>query len=243
MRLLLAIPSHNRAYSCMKKLFWLKDFQYDWKIFCEQDQAMYYTQSVGESNIVETPNGSGLMGQIYHIGRYADQKNYDLVLKMDDDMRFHLDKGKKEDTHNVVSDYCDKAIEQFKSESIGLITVSKYMEYRYGKREGFILRNRAVYGNYMTRTKYLLKMIPELLLFDDLWISIECQLDGKEILTYLEAYEDALTHTNAGGLQTYNRDEMSRQSFLIASDIYPLITELEKPKNNIFDISVKNYFK
>jgi hypothetical protein len=242
MRMLLAIPSHNRAYVSLKRLYWLKDFEYDYKIFCEEHQAIYYDQVYGEENIVRTPDGSGLMGQLHQIAKYAEQKNYDLVLKMDDDMRFHVDKGKKEDTGKVVSDYCKLAIEKFSDPVVGMTSVAKYMEYRYGGRSGFVIRKKPVYSNYLTRVKYLKKMIPEMLLFDDLYISIECKLDGKEILTYLGAYEDAVTHKNAGGLQSYKRDEMSRKSFEFAKTLYPKIRELKNPKHGLFDICVKNYF-
>ena len=243
MKILLAIPSHNRPYDIEKKvMYWIKDVKVDWKVFCEENQAMYYEQSVGKDNLVTTPDGSGLMGQIVEIGKYAKENEYSLVLKMDDDMRFTADKIKKHETPIVISKYLKLVAKEFENPDVGMITVSKPMEYRYGNKEGFKKRRKPVYGNYIVRTEYLLKLRKELLLFDDLWISIEVKQDGKQMLTYQGAYEDAITHKNAGGLQSYDRDQLGRDAYEIAKEYYPLIEELQDSKHKKFDISVKNYF-
>lgn len=243
MKLLLAIPSHNRPYDIQKKvMYWVNDVDVDWKVFCEEDQSMYYEQSVGKDNLVLTPNGSGLMGQIVEIGKYANDNGYDLVLKMDDDMRFTADKIKKHETPIVIKKYLKLVQREFENPNVGIVTVSKPMEYRYGPKQGFKNRKKPVYGNYIVRTEYLLKLRKELLLFDDLWISIEVKLDNKKMLTYQGAYEDAITHKNEGGLQSYDRDQLGRQSYEIAKEYYPLIEELQDSKHKKFDISVKNYF-
>ena len=243
MKVLLAIPSHNRPYDIEKRvLYWLRNIDVDYKIFIEKDQEMYYVQTCGVENLVLTPNGSGLMGQVVEIGKYAKNNKYDLVLKMDDDMRFTKDKNKKPDTFKVINKYISDAVNKFQSDNVGMITVSKPMEYRYSDKKGFVIRKKPVYGNYFVRTEYLLRLKPELLLFDDLWISIEVKQDNKQTLTYIGAYEDAITHKNGGGLQTYDRDLLGRQSYEQAKKVYPKIQELKNSKHKKFDICVKNYF-
>ena len=243
MKLLLAIPSYNRPYDIAKHCHWLKDFKYDYKVFVEEDQVMYYEQSIGIDNIVQTPNGSGLMGQIVEIGRYATIKQYEIVFKMDDDMSLKKRSTRKHQIADVINEYVEKCLEQFKNEDVSLITCAKPMEYRYAKTEGFIERKRPVYGNYMVRQWYLLFMDKDLLLFDDLWISVEVVKSRKKILTYTGAYENAITHKNNGGLQSYDRDELGKRSYEVAKELYPQIEILENSKHKKFDISVKNYFK
>lgn len=243
MKALLAIPSHYRPYDIEKKvLYWIGEVGIDWKVFCEENQELYYMQTCGTNNLVTTPVGSGLMGQMVQIAKYAKENNYDVVLKMDDDMRFTKDKAKKTDTANVVQEYITQALAEFNNPKVGMISVAKPMEYRYGPKQGFVERKKPVYGNYFVRTKYLEKLSADLLLFDDLWISIEVKLAGDKTLTYLGAYEDAITHKNSGGLQTYNRDALGKLAYDRAKDVYPKIEVLENSKHNKFDISVKNYF-
>jgi len=244
MKVLIAIPSHNRPYDIEKKLgYWLPYMMYDYKIFVEENQEMYYSQSIGSTHLVLTPNGSGLIGQLIEIGKYAESHGYDLVLKMDDDMRFTKDKSPKDETSLVVSEYIKSAIDLFTSrQDVAITNVVKPATYRYSNKEGWKIRQKPIYGNYMIRTEMFKCLTHEMLLFDDLVFSIEARKQGKMIYQYYGAYEDAITHKNAGGLQSYDRDQLSRKAFEYLKTKYPLLKEMPNNKNGVFDIDVSQYF-
>jgi hypothetical protein len=178
------------------------------------------------------------MQEVY---KYAIENEYDLVLKVDDDMRFMRDGAKKNDAAQVCDDYIKEVLPVF-NEDVGIVSVSKPMNYRYGSKTGYKERKLPIYGNYFCKTHLLKNLVPELLMFDDLWISVEARLNNERIIQYLGAYEDAITHKNKGGLQSYDRDELGRKSYEYAKTIYPKIEILENSKHKKFDISVKNYF-
>jgi hypothetical protein len=242
MKTLIAIPSYNRPYEIEKRtLYWVRQMNYHWAVFVYESQAKYYRQITGRNHIVTCEDGLGLVGKMKKVHEYAELNNYDLVLKIDDDMKFSRDGAKKTDAAQVCTDYLDEVIPLF-NEEVGLINVAKPMSYRYGPKEGFKIRKSPIYGNYLVRTSLMKNLRAELLLFDDLWVSVETKLAGLKILQYMGAYEDAITHKNAGGLQSYDRDELGRRSYEYAKTIYPKIEILKDSKHKKFDISVKNYF-
>jgi hypothetical protein len=240
MKTLIAIPSYNRPYEASKKLFWLNGLNYDWKIFVEPNQSRYYKQIFGDEKVIETENENKLVGQIVSIYKYAKENNYTHVLKIDDDMRFTKEGLKKQNT----SDFMNYAIDEMTSnfnESVGIITCAKPMTYIRSQKKGFKERNSAVYGNYFIKTDLLKTLKKEYYLFDDLIVTIECKKQGLKILTYLGAMEDAITHKNEGGLQSFNRDLLGKQAYENIKKDYPLVEVLENDKNNCFDITIKNY--
>jgi hypothetical protein len=243
MKTLIAVPSYNRPYDIDKKtLYWLKDMKYDWKVFIYQSQARYYSDSVGIDNLIPCNDGIHLCGKIAHIYEYAKYHKYDAVFKVDDDMRFSSDGVDKKDAAKVCSKFLEEANELFKNPDVGLINVSKYGSYKWSDKQGFKKRKKEIASNYYIRTELLKNIHSKLILFDDLWVSLETKLAGKDIYQYFGAFEDAATHKNKGGLQSYDREKISRQSYEYAKTIYPKIEILENPKHNLFDISVKKYF-
>ena len=101
MKTLIAIPSYNRPYQILKRTgCWLKDItKFDYKVFVEPSESIYYSQSIGEENIVETSDNCGIYGQLISIGKYAIENGYDLVTKIDDDTYYTDDKNKKKNAH------------------------------------------------------------------------------------------------------------------------------------------------
>jgi hypothetical protein len=243
MKVLIAIPSHQRPYDIEKRTgFWLKALKKtDWKVFVESDQIKYYEQIIPKSNLISTPVGSGLIGQLIEIGNYASKNNYDLVMKMDDDMRLTKTGLKKENTADFIEEMIEYMISQFDSNT-GAITAAKPMGYLHGDKKSIKLRNKPIFGNYLIRTGFFSCLKPEYLLFDDLVFSAQIKLNGMVIKTNFAAMEDSLTHKNKGGLQTIDRDLYSRKGFQAIIKDFPLMKELPDNKNNCFDIDASNYF-
>jgi hypothetical protein len=63
---------------------------------------------------------------------------------------------------------------------------------------------------------------------------------GKKTLTYSGAYEDAICLTNSGGLQSVDRNELSRRTISCMSIIFPEIKEGKyKDNEGLVDIDLK----
>jgi hypothetical protein len=246
MKLLIAVPSHNRPYDIQKRcLFWLKEITlFDWKVFVEPSQMMYYSQVLTPDRLVSTIEGAGLNGQIRFIGRYAEENGYSHVFKVDDDMMFKRDGIKKDFIGKETERILVKCLDRMSFDrQIHCITFAKPMGYRYSTKSGFQLRKRPVYGNYLTLPVYLNQLNPDLKIMDDLFISIDIVLAWKTIETCNELYEDAISHKNAGGLQSVDRDLLGKKTFEAAKKLYPLVEEMENSKNGTFDINVNAYFQ
>lgn len=246
MKILVAVPSYNRPYDIEKRVgWWLKQVKgVDFRIFVEPSQAMYYEQSFDVENIVETKDDNGFMNQIIDIGKYATKNKYDLVFKIDDDMKFSARGVRKDGTVELFQNIINELKEKFlNTKNIGAINIAKPMTYMHSEKKGFKARKKPIYGNYIMDPKYLVMMKPEMLLFDDLFLTIEVKKDKKDIYTYLGAYEDAITHTNQGGLQSFDRNDIGFKGYEFAKTIYPRIEELENSKNNCFDIDISFYLR
>jgi hypothetical protein len=243
MKTLIAVPTYNRPYTIVKStLFWLEQMNIDFKIFVYKSQVKYYKQATSINNIVSCEDGIHLCGKLNAVYKYAVANNYDLVFKVDDDMKFSREGVKKTEAAKICTEFIQEASELFKNKNVGLINVSKYGSYRWSEKKEFKIRRKEISGNYYIRTELLKNLHTDLILFDDLWVSVETKLAGLDIYSYFGAFEDAETHKNKGGMQSYNRDKLSRQSYEYAKNIYPKIEILENPKHNLFDISVKKYF-
>jgi hypothetical protein len=246
MKVLLAVPSYNRPYDIEKRTsFWLKKLEgIDWRVFVEPKEMIYYSQTIPESNIVETHNQNNLMGQIVDIYNYALNNGYDIVMKCDDDMMFKEKGVKKNEVHKTIEKHLPIIIEQFKKDSkLGSVNISKPMPYLYNKKYVFKNSMKPIYGNWITRTEILASLDKSLILFDDLYLSIETKLKGYDINVYYGCYEDAIGEKNEGGLQSLDRKSISVDSYKIAKKIYPKIKEWSNSKSKNFDIDVTEYLK
>lgn len=253
MKVLVAVPSHNRSNTIQKDcLDWLQDtdsqvnsVQIDWKIFVEKNQELYYKYIVPHKNLAITPDGSGLIGQVRMIGKYAEQQGYDWVFKIDDDMSFlKYDKAKREYRSSNFNAMMFEFTQFIKDNTDTFcINVAKPSDYRYAKeREGFLPRRKPIYGNYLVRPATLTGIPRDLKLCDDLWISLK----GKEaggVYTYIGAYENAITLTNAGGLQSIDRQKATKDTYEVLRQYYPQVVLMHQRKGkDIVDIDVSYYF-
>ena len=249
MSVLLAIPSFNRPYNLQNTImYWLKDYTLDWKVFVEPRQYMYYKQIVKPDNLIRTHNENYICGQMQDICEYAQYHNYKYVFKVDDDMCFTRRGSKKPDHGAIASELvldCVKFMDE--NPDCGLLTAPKAMTYLYYKKEDlFVEINKPIYSNYFIRVQDLSEIMKrEYLIFDDLLVSFATKARNKKIYRYMGAYESAKTHKNEGGLQSFDREKLSKLSYKALKKDYPLLEGIDakNTKNNCFDVSSDRYFQ
>tara|TARA_Y100000310_G_scaffold339867_1_gene433907 strand:- start:3020 stop:3769 length:750 start_codon:yes stop_codon:yes gene_type:complete len=246
-RLLVAVPSLGRPYEIERHTgFWLKQLEkYDWRVFIEPSERIYYSQIIPMNRLVITQDGAGLKGQIRNIRKYADEKGHEFVMKCDDDMWFLKRGAKKERSAQTLESALDEIIYQFDNdEKLGGASITKAAGYmRNSSNSIWVYKSsKPFYSNSISRTK--LFDVPDAAdVFIDLCLSLECVTKGYHTRTYARAYESCLTFKNKGGFQTTNRDSLSRMVFNKLKSVYPEISERVDTKNPCFDIDVSEYFK
>jgi len=242
MKVLVAIPSYNRPYDIEKRCgYWLKQLKdIDWRVFVRPDQYMYYSQVIPEKHLVEI-DVTSYRETINAIGSYAVQNGYDLVHRVDDDMSFKmLGKAKKEHSVMVYETLYKEIVEKFKSDpDLYGVSVSKPMHHIRNKETKWTRQNKALYGNQWLRPE-ILYLPTGIELFDDIYMTLLILDMGKKTLTYSGAYEDAVVLKNSGGLQSINRNELSRKTISCMSIIFPDVKEGNyKDQENVVDIDLK----
>lgn len=247
MKLLVAVPSYNRPYDIEKRTgYWLKDLkQFDYKVFVEPSEAIYYEQSIGKDNIVVTKDGIGLVGQLVAIGNYAKKNGYDLVTKIDDDTYYTLPKRGKAYGREIIENSLNDIVERFTNDkNLGVVGFASGMDYIFNKNVGFKKRKKPIYGTAVVRPEVFTSMDGRGKMFADLLISLSCKDLGMEIETHYGCQEQRITLKNKGGLQSFNRTEIAKETYKIMLEKYPEITPLKdgKYKDDFFDIDISYYF-
>jgi hypothetical protein len=244
--LLIAVPSLGRPYQIEKNTgFWLKELKnFDYKIFIEPRERIYYKQTCNQKHLISTENDIGLKGQIYNIRDYARDKGYKYIMKCDDDMWF-LKKGvgKKRCVETIEHALAEITHEMENDSSIGGVTITKAAGYLRNPAKSLWLykKNKPFYSNSISRTE-LFNVPEEADIFVDLSLALECVTKGFSTKTYGRAYESCITFKNKGGFQSTDRDALSREVFKKLKKVYPEIKERPETKNPCFDIDVSAYF-
>jgi len=245
-RLLIAVPSLGRPYEIERHTgFWLKQLErYDYRVFVEPRERIYYSQIMPMANLIFTQNDIGLKGQVKFIGNYAKENGYEFVMKCDDDMWFLKRGAQKNRSASTLEDALDEIVTEFDSdEKLGGVTITKATGYMRNKsNEIWVYKsNKPFYSNSISRTE-LFKVPDEADIFVDLCLSMECVTNGYNTRTYARIYESCLTFKNRGGFQSTDRDALSRMVFTKLKSVYPKISERVDTKNPCFDIDVSEYF-
>jgi hypothetical protein len=241
---LIAIPSYNRPYEIRKHIWWLKEIpnsDLTWKIFVRKEQFRYYSQEIGDKNLIAI-DVTNFRETINAIGDYACQNGYDWVFKIDDDMSFKNRESKKKDIPFVfISALSDIVKELNDNSNIKAVNICKPSRYLYHKG-GKFLYNKPLIGNYFIESKNMY-MPKGLELLDDYYFTLKILEDGDTAI-YCRAYENALTMSNSGGLQSYDRNEMTERTYHVLKTLYPLVEMIPRKGNeNVKDVSIKKYLR
>jgi hypothetical protein len=243
MKVLVAIPSYNRPYDIEKKCgYWLKELiDIDWKVFVRKEQFVYYSQVIPAEHIV-CINVETYRETINEIGFYAIQNGYNLVHRIDDDMAFKkLGMSKKSDCAKVYQETYKNVVQKFiEDENVYGISVSKPMFHIRTKDLMFARENKAMYGNQWLRTT-IMHLPKGIELYDDIFMTLKILKIGKKTLTYTGSYEDSTCYTNAGGLQSVNRNELGLKTIKCMQEFFPEVKQgTYKGNENIVDIDLKS---
>jgi len=254
MKILIAIPSYNRPYRIEKTTgHWIKEIKNaDVRVFVCPSQYPYYIQTLPSEMVVKgAVQGidSGYIDQLIQIREYAKENGYDAIWKVDDDMSFKKRGIKKHEiakhTDLSILEICAK----FKDDpEISAIGVSNVMDWLRSEKTGFKPRSNNFSGNYIIRTN-LYSIHNDLLLHDDLILYLELKVNGHgKILTYYGLHQDAALGTNEGGLQSFDRLNMSKECYrIMQSKYYPELrlkeVDPEKCKHDIGKAINYTYYK
>ena len=242
MKVLVAIPSYKRPYVIEKTTgFWLKELvDIDWKIFIREEEHMYYAQ-IFDNKHLEVIDVNSYRETINAIGEYAVKNGYDLVHRIDDDMSFKkLGMSKKANCAKVYTDLHNEIKEQFiLDENLYGVSIGKAIFHIMNKDKKWARENKSLYGNQWLRSG-IMNLPKGIELFDDVFMTLEILKMNKKTLTYCGAYEDAMVLKNAGGLQTINRNKLSRETIIEMQKIHPQVIEGNyKGNEDIVDIDLK----
>jgi len=216
MKILFAVPSKNRADILEKNTYkWLQFIPFDWNIFVEPQEFQNII------NIKE--NDKGLSYVKDFIQKYAIQHGYDLVFKIDDDVKCFTDFRKRTEPVECaikVHEFCNIAIEYFtKYPNLGAIT----FPYSFQMYENYLFHaTKRVQTCYIVRPKFL-TVDKDISCFEDFAVGINIMLKGSKIIQYgLMGQELGVkVGGGTGGLQSFNRKEKSLKELDMLREMYP----------------------
>lgn len=217
MRCLVFIPSKGRPSNISKfvKPF-MKRLRLEYKIFVEpQESAVYDFENV----ILLDKNNAGLGYSTAFAKRYAEQNGYDLVFRIDDDV-----KGIGEIENDI-----HQIIKAFNIPKVGAVVFPYSFEW-YAKTEKlFSRKNKRSQTCYIIRTT-LFRPSHEINTFDDFYQYLLMRNDGYDTLfCSRHLIECAPVGQGKGGLQLFDRSAMALKEINIFKSIDPTIAVVSKP--------------
>ena len=236
MKILIAVPTYKRPYVLEKRAwYFLKDLKNaDVKIFCDEDEEIYYEQVAGDHVVAGAKQGrpNGLIAQLNYIGKYAVDNGYDIVWKVDDKQMMHKGGVRKKDIGPQVDEYLLNIIDKFK-EGADAIGTSKAMEYLHSDKGGYKPRYTPFSASYFVRAEHLV-LDEEIFSMDELQMYLHLAVKGStNVYTSYEMYIDCPMGKFDGGLQMFNRLEESEKCLDYIMKKYPEIKPKENGKGNI----------
>ncbi len=236
MKVLIAIPSKARietleenAYSWVKYLVGV-----DWKIFVEPQEEDEYRHVFGYENVVAI--GADNLGLGYSkmcIKAYAINNHYDLVFKLDDDIRGFTDfrkKMKPEGTAHYMSLLLKQLAVCFeKNEELGAIA----FPYSFEMYEKKVWEpTKRLQTAFMMRTE-LMHAEKHISVFEDFAAGLWILTRGKKIMKYCLTGIDMGVKVGggSGGHQVFDRHAQALKEVVQLRNIYPPLTfrPVDKP--------------
>lgn len=227
MKLLIAIPSKGRAERILKyTLRYVPELGTDWRVFVEPQDYASYAKFISSEHLVQlSDNNRGLGYSKCEIAAYA--QGYDLVFKMDDDIRF-WSKGSGSNSENSLETpqillKAIKAILSKLKQHPQLKAVSfeyKNLQHLYNK--SIFSPNRRLQTAYICRTKELYPR-EDVSTFEDFYTTLAIWVNGGYTARYNDAgmYIEGDVGVMSGGLQSFDRAAMALRELQIMKRLYP----------------------
>lgn len=236
MKLLIAIPSKGRTDTIFKRtLRWVARTGYDVRVFVEPQEIEQYREVARDANyqhyldihdnqfIDIGKNGRGLGYAKGFIKKYAQEYNYDLVFKMDDDVLRFSGRGKNKSDDDMLYDFvkmvgkCRLTFGRYPDvAAIGF----PYRNELYEPKEWTAI-NARLQSCYIIRTQYINSGFST---FEDFAQYIHIRSKNMVTLRYgLLGIDAADVGKNKGGYQLFDRNSQSVKEAEKLKKLYPAL--------------------
>lgn len=236
MKILVAVPTYKRPYILEKRAWhFLKDLKNaDVRIFCDEDEEMYYEQVAGDQVVVGAKQGrpNGLIAQLNFIGEYARKHNYDIVWKVDDKQMMQKGGVRKHKIAPHVDQYLLNIKQKFE-EGADAIGTCKAMEYLHSDKKGYKPRYNPFSASYFVKSEHLV-LDEKIFSMDELQMFLHLAVKrATNVYTSYEMYIDCPMGKFDGGLQMFDRLAESEKCLEYLMEKYPEIKPKYSNKGNI----------
>lgn len=227
MKILLTVPSKDRVETLKKFTFpWLSLIKHHWAIFVEpQDFAKYKAEFPWEHIVVMDSDNQGLGYAKDYIQKFAEENGYDLIFKIDDDIKCFTDfrhSLSPEETAVMIDGFLDKqAIPLFENKDLLGAIAFPYSFEMYEPVEWN--KTKRVQTAYICRTKYVAQPIKGISVFEDFAVGLQIMVAGDVILKYgmIGINMGVKVGGGTGGHQSFNRAEKALLEVPLLRKIYP----------------------
>ncbi len=233
MKILIAIPSKRRADVLEKNaLKWVQHTGLDFQIFIEQDDFSEY-EKISKNLIIlpEYKRGLGYAKTI--IKEYAEKNNYDLIIKIDDDVSGWTDYRRQLKGEEAGKRFrqtireCEIAFEKYPDIAVIAFPYSFQM---FEKRS--FERTKRVQTAYIARTAYF-HVDTRISVFEDFAVGINAITKNKLVMLYgMSGIVMGIpVGGGTGGHQSYDRAIQAEKEIEVLREIYPPLSfrKVEKP--------------
>lgn len=217
MRCLVIIPSKGRPSNVARYVLpFMARLKMEYKIFVEPQEADLYPFPGVE---VIPENNLGLGYATSYAKEYAEARGYDLVFKVDDDV-----KG----IGSVENDMA-RILSAFDIDKVGAVVFPYSFEF-YAKTEALFSRvNKRIQTCYLIRTQ-LFRPSKDVSTFEDFYQFLLLRQSGYDTLfCSRHMINCAAVGSGKGGLQGFDREAMARKEINIFRSIDPTIEVVAKP--------------
>lgn len=248
MKILIAISSKARPYK-QKTLGWLKECNLgenvDYRVFVEPHEKQHYKVTVPKGKLVvidANDKGLGYVRMKSHL--YAQQKGYDLIFQLDDDINAFIDERaktihKKEVFENILND----VPQLFEKEpDLGLVRFISARGFYFYKnlKQQVLFKNQGAWGCVISRIN------PEhyseyVSAYEDTYACLNLWKDGKYTYTYGLAGINVEVYTNDGGMQCFDRKQESINAIEFIKTKFPDVSFVDANNTLGYDIDISAY--
>lgn len=218
MRILVCVPSKGRPDNIKKiTIPFVKRLGLDYKIFIEPCDVDKYNF---DNIVVHKENGIGLGGALENIKAYAKSKNYDVILKIDDDV---LGIG------HIENDI-DKIKKALLIDRVSAICFPYDFEFYAKTKKMFTRENKRLQTAYFIKTNRFRPSF-KVSTFEDFYQFLQIvNKNEKTLYCSKHLIKCKPVGGGAGGLQLFDRSEMAKKEIKIFKQIDPSISVISKPK-------------
>lgn len=233
------VPSKGRPETLgAKTLSWLVCSIFDFMIFVEPQDYEAYKKIVSKENLVVIDKNDAGLGYVKsYIAKWLKDQPYDIVIKLDDDVRSMNGRGSIPSYEKIAKDY-DMAIKY------ALVAFEKYTElaaigfpYRWelwSDNKLWTQLNARLQTVYITKKEYFVGD-PRVSTFEDFHNYLYIRSKNKMTLRYGLIGINTDVGKGSGGLQSFDRHKMALAEVEVLKELYPAL-EIKKVEGKSWGI-------